>query len=222
VAEDRAESAFRYGVGMIFQTPKSLQARQANQLAAIQVTALYEDLEAGVRAKALMDCVQSGLDVPAQCKLDLWRFDWLGERSMGNMALSMARSSMLVLVSASTDNPASPELERWINAWMQSREDQLSALVLLAQDESRHWRRHPLQDCLQRAAAQKGVEFFSEFFKSSSSERETIPAYHAGQDEMFGSPLTPNVGWSQRDGISPVLLKGARAPASGRVASIGR
>src|SRR6187399_1519267 len=117
---------------MILQASNHFRLSGTNPNPVIQVTAIYEDLEAGIRAKALMDCVQSGLDLPAQLKLDLWRFDWLNELSIRNMALNIAKSSTLVVVSASTNNPFPVEMERWIRAWMQSREDQLSAIVLLA------------------------------------------------------------------------------------------
>lgn len=171
---------------MILESSSSyFRPRQTDPEPVIQVTAVYEDLEAGIRAKALMDCVQSGLDLPAQLKLDLWRFDWLNELSIRNMALNIAQSSTLVVVSASTSNPFPVEMERWMRAWMQSREEQLSAIVLLAAEEAHLGRRHPSLESLQRVALQKGVEFYCEFFKPSPADQLSEPAYHGGYRDMF-------------------------------------
>src|SRR5262245_53646794 len=112
---------------MILQSSSLSRVHAGSELPVIQVTAIYEDLEAGIRAKALMDCVQSGLDLPAQLKVDLLRFDWLNELSIRNMALNTALNSTLLVVSASTNNPFPVEMERWMRAWEQGRQDQLSA-----------------------------------------------------------------------------------------------
>lgn len=170
---------------MILQSSSYFRPHGANQVPVIQVTAIYEDLEAGLRAKALMDCVQSGLDIPAQLKLDLWRFDWLNELSIRNMALNIARSSTLVVVSASTNDPFPIEMERWMRAWTQSREDELSAIVLVAPEEAHSDRCHPLHESLQRVASHKRVEFYCEFFKPSPAEHGPVAAYRGGYEDMF-------------------------------------
>ena len=169
----------------------------------IQVTAIYEDLEAGIRAKALMDCVQSGLDVPARLKVDLWRFDWLNELSMRNMALNIARNSTLVVVSASTNNPFPVEMDRWMRAWMQSREEQLSAIVLLAPHETHAGMCHPLEDALRRAAEQKQVEFYCEFFKPSHVDHGSV-SFHRGYGDMIKPPY-------QQQSMVPPLVTATRS-----------
>ena len=188
---------------MILQSSSHFRPSGAKQVPVIQVTAIYEDLEAGLRAKALMDCVQAGLDLPAQLKLDLWRFDWLSELSIRNMALNIAQNSTLVVVSASTNNAFPVEMERWMRAWTQSREDQLSAIVLLALEESRSGRCHPLQERLQRVAQQKGVEFHCEFFKPSHADHGPVTAYR-GYEDMFRPRY-------ERRAILPSVARGARS-----------
>ena len=170
---------------MILQPSSLSRTNTINYLPVIQVTAIYEDLEAGIRAKALMDCVQTGLDLPARLKLDLWRFDWLNELSIRNMALNIAQNSTLVVVSASTNNPFPVEMERWMRAWTQSREDQLSAIVLLALEEAHSTGCHPLQASLQRVAQHKQVEFYCEFFKSSHPEQGSLFGNRGMHEEMF-------------------------------------
>ncbi|HEX5220550.1 MAG TPA: hypothetical protein VFZ59_13350 [Verrucomicrobiae bacterium] len=189
---------------MIVQS--SSDSRCATENPSIQVTAIYEDLEAGIRAKALMDCVQSGLDLPARLKVDLWRFDWLNELSMRNMALNIARNSTLVLVSASTNNPFPVETERWMRAWMQSRQAQLSAIVLLAMQATRAAGPHPLEDTLRRAAAHKQVEFYCEFFKPSHAQHGPVSPYRGGYDDRL---LTP---YERQRMVAPLISGGQSTP----------
>jgi len=197
---------------MFSQTLKHSQTTVMNHLPVIQVTAIYEDLEAGIRAKALTDCVQSGLDLPAEFKVDLWRFDWLSELSMRNMALSIARNSTLVLISASTNNPFPVEMERWLRAWMQSREDQLSAIVLLASNETQSGAGHPLRESLERVAQEKGVEFYCELFKPHV-EPGPVSSYRSGYDETF----RPHY---ERRAILPEIVTGRRSTALAKASSI--
>jgi hypothetical protein len=189
---------FRYCVLMILQSSshrRRIRGMDQPVYPPIQVTAIYEDLEAGIRAKALMDCVQSGLDLPVRLKVDLWRFDWLNELSMRNMALNIAENSTLVLVSASTNNPFPVEMDRWMRAWMQSRQTQLSAIVLLASQGTLAGAAHPLEDTLRRVAQQKQVDFYCEFFKPSHVEPGQIFANRVRYDVPGSSyerpPLVP-------------------------------
>jgi hypothetical protein len=189
---------------MILHSSSYFRPGGVNHTPVIQVTAIYEDLEAGLRAKALMDCVQSGLDVPARLKLDLWRFDWLNELSIRNMALNIAKSSTLVVVSASTNKPFPVEMERWMRAWTQGREDQLSAIVLIALEHGHSAGCHPLQASLQRVAQQKRVEFYCEFFKPSHVEHAAAATYRGGYEDLFRPRY-------ERQSILPPIVGGARS-----------
>ena len=77
----------------------------AREHSSILATVLYEDVESGLRARALMESVEANMDFPAAFQLDLWRFDWLAERSLGNIALSRADRSALVLIAAGSSAP---------------------------------------------------------------------------------------------------------------------
>ena len=35
-----------------------------------------------------MGCVEQSMDIPLQFKLELWRYDWLGEQSLANFEYS--------------------------------------------------------------------------------------------------------------------------------------
>jgi hypothetical protein len=154
-----------------------------NETARVQVTGLYEDIEAGIRAKALMECVQSGLELPVRFKLDFWRFDWLREQSLRDIALSSAKDSALIIVSATRTRPLPPQMEKWVAAWSRDKQEHPSALVvLLPGGQNGQCRCSGLHDRLRRAAEKKHADFFYEFYESSVS-RTNI--HHNGQEQTI-------------------------------------
>lgn len=184
-----------YSRRMLTPSPARLDSRRwatpgnpLVKLPLVRLTALYEDLEAGLRAKRLLEGVETTVkaQLPVCIKAELWRFDWLKEKSLRNMALSMAKESALVLVSASTNNPPPVEFQRWLKAWSQSREQNLSALVLLARPRPYEAGPHALHDCLERAARHKDVEFLCEFLESSAMA-DITPAWALNREEAFCS-----------------------------------
>ena len=131
----------------------------AREHSSILATVLYEDVESGLRARALMESVEANMDFPAAFQLDLWRFDWLAERSLGNIALSRADRSALVLIAAGSSAPLPPAAENWLDTWVQMEQSHpLALVVLLPKERSGQERSHPLYERLQAAARQKGVE----------------------------------------------------------------
>ena len=135
-----------------------------DNLPLIQVTGLYEDLESGIRANVLIECVQANVGVPARFNLDLWRFDWLEEAPLRNMALSAAKRSALVLISTNCVNLLPAPMETWVAAWSLEVEEHPSALIALLSGKKDSRSRHcPLHDRLQCAARQKGADFFCEY-----------------------------------------------------------
>lgn len=134
----------------------------------IQVAGLYEDLESGIRAKVLIECVQASMDLSAQFKLDLWRFDWMKEEPLRTIALNAARNSALVIISISARfaRRLPPAVENWMAAWSQDPGEHSSALIVLLPRQCDSRPRHPALLCerLQDAAQQKRANFFCEYF----------------------------------------------------------
>lgn len=156
-----------------------------NDVPRVQVTGLYEDLKAGHRIKALIDCVHAGMELPVRFKLDLWRFDWLRERALQDMALNAARGSALVIVSVSRARMLPVHMGKWVTDWTQDKGDHPSAMiVLLPKGENRLSVCHEVLERLQRAAEQKSADFFHEFFEPEPSQA------HSATDEIL-HPLIP-------------------------------
>lgn len=177
------------------RTPAISQSRFARlgNLPAVRVTILYETLEAAIRAKALMDCVKSDMHAPAKFELEFWRFDWLGTRSCCNVALSTARRSVAVIISTCQATCLPVEMEQWLKAWAvvnEGDEDDCSALIALHPDDlvGRASYR-PVHDRLQRAAWQKGVDFFCEFFEPGAAGAEVNGRFQANErTSLFSKP----------------------------------
>lgn len=78
-------------------------------------------------------------------------------------------------------------MERWLRFWESSREDQLSAVVLLAAGTAFQ---HPMQPCLQRVARQKGVEFMCEFYDPAQANQR-LANYRAPREETVPAIIPP-------------------------------
>jgi hypothetical protein len=150
----------------------------------LKVTTLYETLADGVRAKALMNSIQSRFGAEMQVQAEFWRFDWLRERSLCSTALGAARKSAMVIISVGGANHLPPVVQSCIAEWSQFKEAGAYALVLLRpKDHARSSKLRPLCESLQRVADAKGVDFFYESF-------DPVPA-HA--PSAIVAPLVPEM-----------------------------
>lgn len=199
---------------------ESRASSSAREFSSILATVLYEDVESGLRALALMESVEANMDFPAQFQLDLWRFDWLNERSLGNIALSRADRSALVVISVGSTHSLPPAVENWLNTWVQIEQSHPLALVVLIPKERRSDATYELHERLRAIARQKGVDFFCEFFDPLSPDRnastfdpEVSEAKRspAGQSEFAGEEWE-----SERVTNVQSVEKGLDAPSSPR------
>ena len=161
------------------------------EASSLLATVLFEDVESGLRARALMESVEANMDFPAEFQLDLWRFDWLAERSLGNIALSRADRSALVLISVGSANTLPPAAENWLNTWVEMEQNHPLALVVLIPKEKRtDDAYHSLHEQLRAAARRKGVDFFCEFFEPSSRREVSVPTAGVVDETMPAATQT--------------------------------
>lgn len=141
----------------------------------IRIAGFYEDLEAGLRIKVLLGCVRAGVNLPAPFRLDLWRFDWLRERSLRNIALSTTRGSALIIVSISRASWLPTEMEKWVTTWSHDIENHPAAfMVLLPKLREGGNQFYPLCEWLWRAAQYKPTHFFQELFEPAEVEHYLV------------------------------------------------
>lgn len=147
-----------------------MRTEARSDLPPTRAAVLHEPLKARLRAKELRECLESDMDVLAPFELEYWKFDWLKERSLRNMAMRITGNLEVVIISASGPSALPLEMEQWLNAW--AHKPKLSCSVLIALyskgqiDPTYH---RLLHDRLQRTARQQGVDFFCEFFKSAGA-----------------------------------------------------
>lgn len=157
-----------------------------HQLASVPVTTLYEDLEAALRARALIEVSQSGMDLPVPLQVELWRFDWLRERSLNTMAMNRAKNSTLLILSTSSANPPPSHIEKWIKHWTQCPQGQpLALVILLARKPDWAGQQDGLHNLLREAARQKGAEFWCEWFEAGPTRRELPTGYPLTRKPVF-------------------------------------
>ena len=171
---------------MSIRANSDVSASWEHELPMIQVTVLYENMESGLRAKALMQHAESGIDFPAEFRLEYWRFDWLKEALLGHLASNTAKDSALVII-ASTTTVLPRQVEDWIHAWAKVRANHPSALiVLLPGDPGNPESRESLRERLYGMAQSEQVNVFCESFgaagekeglriSSATSEPERLP-----------------------------------------------
>jgi hypothetical protein len=179
---------------------ESRASTPARELSSLLATILYEDVEAGLRARALMESVEANMDFPAEFQLDLWRFDWLAERSLGNIALGRADRSALVVVSVGSTNVLPAGAENWLNRWVQIEQSHpLALVVLIPKDKRGDSSYHQLHERLRAMARQKGVDFFCEFFDPSAPERDVstfAPEVADAKPSTYEQPELAGDGWN--------------------------
>ena len=147
----------------------------------VQVTVLYEDTEAALRAKTLMSCVVARVEAPAEFELGFWDFGSFDDPSAWSNAAYAAEGSAIVLVSAANADRLAAELMQWVEAWLPFREGNPSAFILLLEEgasESFEW--DSLPGRLQRAVERDGVVFYCERW---SPEFDREPSIAPGESE---------------------------------------
>ena len=150
---------------------------------------LYEMMESALCAKALLECVQSDMESPPQFEVEFWRFDWLRERSLRDIALSIAGNSDLIIVATATAAPLPLEMERLLDAWAGRCGDPCLALIAIhSWQRTNRTRYELLNDRLQRAAQAKGVEFFCEPFKAGAVLTATSARLRANAEKTLPYP----------------------------------
>ena len=103
-----------------------------------KVVIIYEDGPAGKRAKYFYDKMIRELVDECDCTLELWNFQGLAIRDIGNSAAQAAAQADFVILSTRGKADLATETRNWIERWSRLIGDYAPALVvLLDQTETR-------------------------------------------------------------------------------------
>jgi hypothetical protein len=140
---------------------------------AVDVLLIYEDLGTGLRARHAFEGAVNRIDMPADFKVDLWRFDLLSDSALWEPTLSQAAKAGVIVVSAHGRTGLPASVEQWLNQWMDRKSERPCALVLsLDQEMEASPSADRILAFLQGRARQAGIEMFAHFGQVPEPEGE--------------------------------------------------
>lgn len=154
----------------------------------LNVVMIYEDAEAGRRAKRFSDKLLHMIEPRCELVRNLWNFDVLAITNVRNAAAGIARVADLVIVSASGERELSPPVEGWLDLWVWLIDGTHPALVALFQNTN-GCHAGGICESLRARARQKSIAFFSE-----PTSEPSAGLVRAGRDNVAGSS-----GWGSND-----------------------
>jgi len=101
----------------------------AGGLRKFNIVIIYEDADAGRRAKHFSDSLLREIGHQFRCVQNLWSFDVLSITEVRNAAAGIARAADLVVLSASGEHELSPRVEKWLALWTWMIDGSTPALV---------------------------------------------------------------------------------------------
>ena len=123
------------------------------------IVIIYEDADAGRRAKRFSDRLLREIGDQFRCVRNLWSFDVLAITDVRNAAAGIARTADLVVVSASGERELAPQAEEWLDLWGWLIDGSTPALVALFENAEGEFTRQ-IRSVLSALARDKRLEFF--------------------------------------------------------------
>ena len=102
----------------------------------LRALVMYEDTALGNRALAALNNITRRVETPGRLLCSLWRFFFLSDRSMLEMAAAEAAGADIILIALSAASKLPSEVNDWINLWLSTRNKRPKALVAFADEEA--------------------------------------------------------------------------------------
>ncbi len=137
----------------------------------LDVLLVYEDFATGLRAREALEHWVHQLEVQADARVNLWRFDLLRDSSDARQAAREAFEADIIVLAAHGQGG----LPSWIKTWLQqalaSRADRPTALVASLDESARDSAgENPVLTQVEALAQEAGVELFPHFGSSASMQ----------------------------------------------------
>lgn len=137
----------------------------------VRMVMVYEDGDAGRRAKRFADEVLHGAGGDYRGTANFWNFDALASPEVRAAAANAAASADFVILAASGERQLSPEVDEWLGAWSWMIGEKNPALVALF-DESKSRCVRSIRSDLGVIAKRKHLEFVAFHCRSEPSPDE--------------------------------------------------
>jgi|SRR6516164_8381004 hypothetical protein len=120
--------------------PVKLSLRERRNKPVFKAVLVYEDVAAAVRARRF--CERLVRVLGSTLEEQIWNFDVLGIREVGNLAASAARKADIVIVSLSGRTELPHTIRGWLNMWLWLLEEENPTLVTLFESSARQKTAH--------------------------------------------------------------------------------
>lgn len=147
---------------------------------AVRMVMLYEDGDAGRRARQFAHEVLHGDGGECAGSTSFWSFDLLGLPNVRAAAASAAASADLVILAASGESALPPEIEEWLGMWAWRIGERSPALVALLEDGDGR-SASTIQSELRAVAVRKDLEFVAFQFHAGSQDGARQSDFRNGQ-----------------------------------------
>jgi hypothetical protein len=126
-----------------------------------KIVVAYEDFDAGLRAKEMLERLSQQLIPEFEVSRDVWKFELLGHPQLRKQAAREASEADMILIAARAESELLPHVTSWIDEWASNRNGRVAALVaLLDQEQENENELPPLCALLQQTAERAGMDFF--------------------------------------------------------------
>jgi hypothetical protein len=137
----------------------------------LSVLLLYQDAATALRGKYLVDHLAGDVNLAADFRLNLWRFDLLNLPALRQLDAEESLNSDIVVLSAKGQDELPASVCSWLELWFARNAPSPRALILLSEDRPRHaLTTTESRYFLEASARHAGVEVFSSYADSDLSE----------------------------------------------------
>jgi hypothetical protein len=129
--------------------------------AILKALVTYEDAVVGNRVLAMLNSVARGVETSGRLLCSLWRFHFLGDHSLLEMAAAEAAGADIIIIALPGEAQLPFEVSEWISLWLPFRHERPKALVAFADEETAGARPTPGAFAKLREVARLGrMDFF--------------------------------------------------------------
>jgi hypothetical protein len=102
----------------------------------LRALVMYEDTVLGNRALAALNSIARRVETPGRLLCSLWRFFFLSDPSMLEMAAAEAQGADIIIIALPAESELPSEVNEWIRLWLSARNKRPKALVAFADEEA--------------------------------------------------------------------------------------
>lgn len=166
-----------------------------------KATMLYDDLDSGSAAKALLDRATRSAGQEFEWRVRPWRFDALLSSALADEAQREAADADLILMAAHRCRALPAAVMEWLEQWAVRRTASDAAVAVLWCTGSEQASAAPAEGALRELAGRYGLHFVSGFEPTpgwDQAEPGEVPGY-AGQFTSSTPGEIPELPWQTSD-----------------------